>query len=111
INMYRNSLLKVEVDMLAKSYLPGFEKKLFINEVKDEDDNPYKIFRDSLQYIESSIHEVNKGIYSVSGYNYFSIIKSTLVQIKKLPKDDVDKLLDLLAKLVVNNKQAPDAKV
>lgn len=112
VKMYRSAKLKTEIDNLARAYLSGKEKDLYFGEVGEGNENHYKLFKNSIRSLQASNDEANNGtVYSQSGYNYCSIIKFALTHIQVLSAEDVEELLDVLVRIVINDNQSSDSKV
>jgi len=112
IDINKSTTLKNETDEIAYKYLSGLERNIYVGETSDAQDSPYQMFLNAISSLEESNNEANLGTsYSISGYNYFFIIKLVVYRIKKLDEDDVNKLLNLLIAIVLHDNQDPDAKV
>lgn len=112
VGIYQTTILKNEIDEIVYKHLPELEKEIYFSEAYEDRDSPYQMYLNSMKWLEKSNNEAEIGTsYSVSGYNYFSIIKSILSRIEKLTEDDVNKLLELLVKIIVHENQVPDTKV
>jgi len=112
VEIYKTSIFKDEIDELSKDYLPEIENDLYFVEVDKDQVSPNQAYLNSIKALKDSEREAAIGTsYSYYGYNHFSIIKSTLGRIENITEDNVHKLLDLLAKIIINDNQEPDAKV
>src|SRR5690625_1928395 len=112
IGINKSTGLKNETDEIAYNYLSRMERNIYVADTSDAQDSPHQMFLNAISSLEESNNEANLGTsYSISGYNYFFIIKLVVYRIKKLDEDDVNKLLNLLIAIVLHDNQDPDAKV
>lgn len=100
------------IDDIANKFLPEIEIEFYNNGIFKHKADPYKLLIESIESLEQSNAQSTVGeIYTISGYDYFSIIKTILLQLKDLPLKDIKRLLDLLFQIIIHENQEPDAKV
>lgn len=112
VKLHQVMVEKKPIDDIANKHLSNIHLDFYKNETSDSQKDPYKLFLNCIEILqESNVQAKADGIYSESGYNYYSIIKAVLLQLINIPSGDIDKLLELLVQIVIHDNQGPDAKV
>jgi len=99
-----------EIDSSAQTLLINSELLLYNNWTKQQSRDSYNVFTDSITAIENANKTSRAGVYSVTGYDYFSIIKSSLFNID-LRQEDKKRLIELLFETIISENNSSEAKV